>query len=85
MPWMYPDSAENYLRLIHAIDRKRFAVHFDPVNLVNSPQRYYASGDLIRDFTHKLGPRIRSCHAKDIALSGRMTVHLDETRLFLLT
>ncbi|MHC4718703.1 MAG: sugar phosphate isomerase/epimerase family protein, partial [Planctomycetota bacterium] len=34
MPWMFPDSTDCYLRLIDAIDREQFAVHFDPVNLV---------------------------------------------------
>ncbi len=78
MPWMYPDSTESYLRLIQAIDRDRFAVHFDPVNLVCSPQRYFGNGALIREFVDKLGPWIKSCHAKDIALSGKLTTHLDE-------
>lgn len=80
MPWMYPYSADSYLRLIEAIDRERFAVHLDPVNLVCSPQRFYRNGDLIRECFAKLGPYIRSCHAKDIALSDRLTTHLDETR-----
>ena len=80
MPWMYPDSPESYLELIRAIDRPRFAAHFDPVNLVSSPQRYFRSGELIRDFCAKLGPHIRSCHAKDILLQNNLTTHLDEVR-----
>jgi len=80
MPWMYPDSAESYRRLLHAIDRKAFAVHFDPVNLVCSPQRYFSNAALIRDFVEKLGPHIRSCHAKDILLHDKLTTHLDEVR-----
>jgi sugar phosphate isomerase/epimerase len=80
MPWMYPDSADSYLWLVEAVDRPAFAIHFDPVNLVCSPQRYFDSGALIREFVHKLGPRIRSCHAKDILLHDRLTVHLDEAR-----
>jgi len=80
MPWMYPDSVESYVRLVEAIHRPRFAVHFDPVNLVCSPQRYYSNGALIRDFAHKLGRWIKSCHAKDILLSGKLTTHLDEVR-----
>lgn len=80
MPWAYPDSADSYLRLMKAIDRKRFAVHFDPVNLVCSPQRCFGSGDLIRECFQKLGPHIKSCHAKDILLSPRLTTHLDEVR-----
>jgi sugar phosphate isomerase/epimerase len=78
MPWMYPDSTQSYLDLIRAIDRKAFAVHFDPVNIINSPDRYFNSGALIREFIEKLGPRIQSCHAKDILLRDHLTVHLDE-------
>jgi len=68
MPWAYPDSADNYLRLIHAIDRKQFGVHLDPMNLIVSPQLYFESGTMIRECFKKLGPHIRSCHGKDIIL-----------------
>lgn len=80
MPWMYPDSPDSYLQLIHAIDRKAFAVHLDPVNLVCSPQRYYGNASLLRECFDKLGPRIRSCHGKDIALRPEFMTHLDEVR-----
>lgn len=80
MPWMYPDSADSYVALIEAIDRPAFAVHLDPVNLVCSPQRYYGNAALIRECFEKLGPRIRSCHAKDIILHPNLTTHLDEIR-----
>ena len=78
MPWMYPDSADSYLRLIKAIDRRQFAVHLDPVNLINCPQRYFENAALLRDCFRKLGPLIKSCHAKDIVLADELTVHLDE-------
>ena len=80
MPWMYPDSPDAYLRLIEAIDRPAFAVHLDPVNLVCSPQRYFATGRLLEECFAKLGPHIKSCHAKDILLGQNLTVHLDEVR-----
>ncbi len=80
MPWAYPDSPDSYVALLKAIDRERFAVHMDPVNLVCSPQRYYASGELIRECFAKLGPYIKSCHAKDILLQTKLTTHLDEIR-----
>ena len=80
MPWMYPDSTDSYLKLLRAIDRKAFAVHFDPVNMVSSPQLYFRSGDLIRDFIARLGPHIKSCHVKDIILRDQLTTHLDEVR-----
>lgn len=81
MPWMYPDSTDSYARLLRAIDRPAFAVHFDPVNLICSPQRYYSNDAIIKEFVDKLGPHIRSCHAKDIRLQdSRLTTHLDEVR-----
>jgi sugar phosphate isomerase/epimerase len=78
MPWMYPDSTESYAALLKAIDRKQFGVHFDPVNLICSPQRYFGNGALIKEFIDKLGPSIKSCHAKDIILREQLTTHLDE-------
>lgn len=80
MPWVYPDSADSYLRLMRAIDRPQVAVHLDPVNIVSSPQHFYANGALIRECFAKLGPYIKSCHAKDIRLDTKLTVHLDEVR-----
>jgi sugar phosphate isomerase/epimerase len=80
MPWAIPDSAEAYLRLIHAVDRPMFAVHLDPVNMVNCPARAYDTAALLRECFAKLGPWIVSCHAKDIVLRDSLTVHLDEAR-----
>ena len=80
MPWMYPDSVQSYADLLKAIDRPACAVHFDPVNLVCSPQRYFNNGNLIREFFRELGPQIKSCHAKDIKLADKLTTHLDEVR-----
>ncbi len=80
MPWMYPDTADSYVRLIQSIDRKGFAAHLDPVNVICSPQLYYHNGEIIKEWFDKLGDNILSCHAKDIRLSGRLTVHLDECR-----
>ena len=80
MPWAFPDGPDSYLDLLAAIDRPAFAVHFDPVNLISSPQRYFANGAFLRECFSKLGPWIKSCHAKDIVLALRLTVHLDEVR-----
>ncbi len=80
MPWMYPDSVQSYSDLIHAIDREQCAVHFDPVNLINSPSRYYGNGPLIHEFVDRLGSMIKSCHAKDIILGPEFMVHLNECR-----
>ena len=80
MPWVYPDSADSYLDLLRAIDRPRFAVHVDPVNVITSPRAFFTNSLLIREWFRKLGPYIKSCHAKDIRLGGKLTVHLDEVR-----
>jgi sugar phosphate isomerase/epimerase len=78
MPWMYPDSADSYLALLKAIDRPQCAAHLDPVNLICSPRRYFENGAVIRECFQKLGPHIKSCHAKDVVLRDVLTTHLDE-------
>lgn len=81
MPWSFPDSAETYLELIQAINRKAFAVHLDPVNMIRSPREYYNNGALIKEIFATLGPHIRSCHAKDITLrEDNYIPQLDEVR-----
>ena len=80
MPWVFPHTADSYLDLIRAIDRKTFGVHLDPVNMINSPVIYMDNAAFLRDCFAKLGDRIVSIHAKDITLSGKLTVHLDEAR-----
>lgn len=80
MPWLYPDTVDNYLRLVEAVDRTQYGVHCDPVNMVSSPQRYYANGELIGEFFRTLGSRIKSCHAKDTIISDELTVHISEAR-----
>jgi len=80
MAWALPDSPDSALRLLKAVDRKGFSVHLDPCNLVNSPTRYYASSDLIRECYAKLGPMIASVHAKDLTWDIEMAVHFREVR-----
>jgi sugar phosphate isomerase/epimerase len=81
MPWAFPYSPDSYLRLIKAIDRKRFAVHLDPVNMVVSPEVFFNNGKLIQECFNKLGPYIKSCHAKDIIIREDIYLpHLDEVR-----
>ena len=81
MPWIFPSSPDEYLALLTAIDRpKQVGVHLDPVNMINSPLRVYRNADLLRECFAKLGSQIQSCHAKDIILRGKLTVHLDECR-----
>jgi sugar phosphate isomerase/epimerase len=80
MPYMLPDSPDSYLELVKAIDRDRFAVHLDPVNMISSPQRYYNNSAFLRECFAKLGPFIKSVHAKDITIMPELTVHLEERR-----
>jgi len=81
MPWAFPDSTETYLRLIQAIDRPQFGVHLDPVNMITSPRDYFNNGKLIKEMFDRLGPNIKSCHAKDITLrEDNYIPQLDEVR-----
>jgi sugar phosphate isomerase/epimerase len=80
MPWIFPASPDEYLALIKAIDRPAFAVHLDPVNMLSTPARAYRNADFLRECFEKLGPWIKSCHAKDIILEPKLTVHLNEAR-----
>jgi sugar phosphate isomerase/epimerase len=80
MAWSLPDSPEACLRMVKAVDRKAFAVHLDPCNLVHSPARYYASSDLVRECYRKLGPLVASVHAKDLNWQVEFAVHFREVR-----
>lgn len=80
MPYMLPDSPDSYLDLIKAVGRKQFAVHLDPVNMISNPRRYYRNAEFLRECFSKLGPYIKSIHAKDIIILPRLTVHLEERR-----
>lgn len=80
MPYMLPDSVESYLQLVRAIDRERFAVHLDPVNLINCPRRYFDNSLLVNQCFDVLGPWIKSCHAKDVRMGDGFPVQLDEVR-----
>ncbi len=78
MGWTYPDTPDNYLRLMKAIDRKGFAVHLDVCNAVNSPEKFYNNAALIEECFRKLGPHIKSCHAKDLEWVVELNVHFLE-------
>ena len=78
MPWMIPTGPKEYLRLIEAVDRDRFAVHMDIINMINSADRYFHAEEFIDECTDILGERIRSCHIKDVHLDGRFTLRLEE-------
>ena len=78
MGWSWPDTPDHYLKMIKAIDRKAFAVHLDPCNLVNSPEKFYQNTRLLNECFDKLGRWIVSCHAKDLTWDVEMNVHFRE-------
>jgi sugar phosphate isomerase/epimerase len=80
MPWIYPNSVDSYIKLLKTIDRDRFAVHFDPVNLMNSLDNYYNNAKIIKHTFEELGPYIKSCHGKDTILETNLTTHINETQ-----
>ena len=80
MPYMLPDSPDTYLQLIKAVGRKQFAAHLDPVNMISSPQKYFDNAGFIRECFKKLGPYLKSIHAKDITIMPELTLHLEERR-----
>ena len=80
MGWAIPDSPDRYLKLIKAVNRPAFAVHLDPCNLVNSPEKFYDNTALLNECFDKLGRWIVSCHAKDLAWEIEMNVHFREVR-----
>ncbi len=80
MGWALPDSPDHYLKLITAVDRRAFAVHLDPCNLVNCPTRFYRNADLLNECFDKLGRWIVSCHAKDLTWDVEMNLHFREVR-----
>jgi len=79
MPWMLPDSPDEYIKLIEEIDREKFAVHMDFVNMINSPRRFLMSEDFIEECFSKLAPYIKSTHIKDSRMDKLgYTTHIDE-------
>jgi len=78
MPWNLPDGPDAYVDLIRGVSREAFAVHLDVCNVVNSPRRFYDTGEVIRECFRKLGRWITSCHAKDLQWTPEYNVHFLE-------
>lgn len=78
MPFNFPTGPDDYLRLIKGVDRQAFAVHLDVCNVMNSPERMYRNGDVIRECFDKLGRWVVSCHAKDLKWEDYVQVSLRE-------
>jgi sugar phosphate isomerase/epimerase len=80
VPDVFPDSCESYLELIRAVNRPGFGVHLDLANITVSPRRLWHNQELVMECVQKLGPYVRSCHAKDVIQRKGMVVHMDEIR-----
>jgi sugar phosphate isomerase/epimerase len=78
MGWAHPHDVESCLKLLRAVDRKGFAVHLDPCNLINSPHKFYDNTALLNECFDKLGRWIVSCHAKDLVWDVEMNIHFRE-------
>ena len=78
MPWMVPDSPEQYLKLIKDVDRERFAVHMDYTNMINTPSKYVKSSEFIKHCYKLLGPYIKSVHIKDVLMSSQLPCNIRE-------
>lgn len=78
MPWMIPTGPEEYLNLIKAVNRDRFAAHLDIINMINCPERYFFHEEFLQKTFDLLGSQIKSCHLKDIRLLDDFTFQLKE-------
>lgn len=78
MPWMHPDSPEDYLELIKDINRKSFGAHLDIINMISTPKRLLFNEQFTADTFNLLGKYIKSCHIKDVRLEQPFTVNLKE-------
>ncbi len=78
LPWMVPDSPEQYLQLLKDVDREAFGVHLDFVNMINCPKRYVKSIEFIGHCFELLGPYIKSIHGKDVLMDRAYTTLIHE-------
>ena len=79
MPWMCPESPEDYRRLMQDVDRPAFKVHLDYCNMINSLYRYRSASSFISYCFELLGPHIVSIHAKDVLLrDGALPIVIEE-------
>lgn len=78
MYWMHPDSPDDYLKLLQDIDRKEVAVHLDYANMINGIERFHNRREFINECFRKLGPHVKSIHAKDLLLGSEAPCCLKE-------
>ena len=79
MPWMCPESPEEYLQLLKDVDRPAFKVHLDYCNMINGLDRYRNASGFIRHCFELLGEHVVSIHAKDVLLrDGALPIVIEE-------
>lgn len=78
MQWMIPDTPQQYLKLMQAVDREAFQVHIDVTNWTYTPKTYLYSHEFIDEVFDLLGFGVRSCHLKDSHMEQGMTSLLRE-------
>lgn len=79
MPWMVPAGPDEYLHLLEAVERDRFAVHMDVFNWMTTPQRYFYNEEFVEECFAKLGKQVKSCHLKDVRMEEHYTLCFRET------
>jgi len=67
-PFNIVDSVESIEKLVKAVDREKFGVHFDIVNLIGDPRKYFSHEKIIDEAVRVLGKYIVSAHIKDVKL-----------------
>lgn len=80
MPWMIPDSPEQYLQLIADVNRPAFAVHLDYTNMLNGMQRWRNKDNFIKHCFDLLGSSIVSVHVKDVQLLADLPTSIVEVQ-----
>ncbi len=65
---MHPFSPKDYFQMIEDIERDRFAVHMDIVNMINTPEKYLFNKEFTDKAFEMLGKYIKSCHIKDVVM-----------------
>ncbi len=66
MATYFLDSPAEYLRFLKAVDRPAAAVHFDPINCINTPRKLYDSASFFRESFALIGSQTVSIHLKDL-------------------
>lgn len=78
MPWSVPHSVESQRAVLEAVDREHFGVHFDPTNLITSPELWANDAALVEHFVGEFGDSIVAVHVKDLVLEEGLTVRFSE-------